>query len=279
MTNPSQHSNDKQDSKGSTMTSKYLNIIPKWRSQNPYKSTWLAAFALAISWVAVWLLVFSFSTVILGLSTGIITFIMFFWLSILAESYIRYMENTNFIAKFSKPLTHQALGDNRDFDSKRASLLFFMGLTGLFLASYAWYMLGGQFLVFVPRPESVLFDGLIIRERGGIVLRGSNCLFFPGGENIDFLKDIPSVSKIDPNTGAKQLISAVPCPQEYQISITEKISFSGLDDPINPGQKTLFRMLSQWRYALSSYPILFTLLFGTLLRTLIYKKSPHGSLE
>lgn len=106
--------------------------------RRPLLSTLFAATALSACWTTVWILVFLASTWILGAQTGVTAFVLAYWLSVAAESVIRWAENTRFIAYFSKPLIQDPIPDNYDYNWDRAVLLlllqFFIVSVYLFLS-------------------------------------------------------------------------------------------------------------------------------------------------
>lgn len=102
----------------------------------PFLSTLLAAVMLAAFWMSSWLLVFFGSTWGLGLETGTNAFVFAFWLSVAAETVIRGLENSDFIAVLSKPFDDFAIGDNQDYKTPYAVSLLMTQL--LFMAVYVF---------------------------------------------------------------------------------------------------------------------------------------------
>lgn len=102
----------------------------------PFLSTLFAAIVLAAFWMTSWLLVFFGSTWGLGLETGTNAFVFAFWLSVAAETVIRGIENSDFIAVLSKPFDDYPIGDNQDYKTPYAVSLLMIQL--LFMASYVF---------------------------------------------------------------------------------------------------------------------------------------------
>lgn len=87
---------------------------------------------LSVAWTIAWCVVFFFTTWVLDLETTAYAFVCIFWVSIGAESIIRWAENTNFVAKLAKPHEHAPKGDNEDFKWPRAVSLFLLILVIMF---------------------------------------------------------------------------------------------------------------------------------------------------
>lgn len=110
--------------------------MAKWAERvrnTPIVSTLLASFALSSIWLLVWLFVFFLSTWLVNIETSKGAFIMVLWLSVAAESVIRFFENTDGIAFFAKPHEVDATGDNKDFKSTKMAILLLTGLVLVFL--------------------------------------------------------------------------------------------------------------------------------------------------
>ncbi len=110
-----------------------LEVIEKHLTRFPWVSTWFAALFLSTLWTLAWLVIFFLTTWVFDLSTKPRDFVCVFWLSIAAESLIRWAENTNFVAAISKPFETNAMGDNQDFRLPKASKIFFSILLLTFL--------------------------------------------------------------------------------------------------------------------------------------------------
>jgi len=106
-----------------------LGTIVSVLTKYPIVSTSFAALYLSSIWTLAWLFVFFLSTWWFDLSTSSQDFVNVFWLSIAAEAVIRWAENTNFIARLSKPYVKNAIGDNADYTFVVAGFLLFLSVT------------------------------------------------------------------------------------------------------------------------------------------------------
>ena len=111
---------------------KFLDVCSKAASLSPLLSTCFAAFFLSFAWTLAWLGVFFVATWLFDMQTRAADFVNILWLSIAAESFIRWAENTNFIAAFSKPLEDSPTGDNQGFRLSRALVLSVAILAAMF---------------------------------------------------------------------------------------------------------------------------------------------------
>lgn len=111
-----------------------------WHDKHPGKSAWLGAYILSFAWTGIYFLVFFLFTWFMDLSTPSMTLIVGLWLSIIAEAYIRYLENSDNTAKFNKPLSKSRKGDNQDFTAGWSRQLIFGGLIVLFFMGWVLRM-------------------------------------------------------------------------------------------------------------------------------------------
>jgi hypothetical protein len=120
----------------------------------PKFSTWFAAVFLSVVWTIAWLAVFFLSTWQFDLSTQPRDLVTIFWLSVAAEAVIRWAENTNLIARLSKPYldVDKAHGDNFDFHWKKAIVLVGAAILLMFIIALGYEQL-------VPVGEIKSFDG------------------------------------------------------------------------------------------------------------------------
>jgi hypothetical protein len=133
--------------------------------KHPELSTYIASFFLSIIWLLAWLIIFFLSTWLIDITTGTKGFILALWLAVVAESVIRYVENLDGIAFFSKPNEKSPRGDNKDFTFMRMILLLFIGM------SFAFFF---QFLssdaIAIFESTDTLFVGQKIPGRHGFII-------------------------------------------------------------------------------------------------------------
>ena len=149
-----------------------------WIKDHPEVSTWLAAAWLSICWIFVWLTIFFFTTLFLGLQTGLIAFVMTLWLSILAEAYIRYLENTDKVAKYSKPKEVNPTGDNQDFTKDTVRNVSLKGIIILLVVVVGLVLSGERIMGFTPHPDQLKFEGQILVDRGDLIFRTDKCKLY-----------------------------------------------------------------------------------------------------
>lgn len=118
------------------MEKKSLVNMARYVRSRPQLSTIMAAFYLAMIWLLTWIIIFFLSTWLIDITTGKKGFILAIWLAVVAESIIRYVENLDSVAYFSKPMEHYPKGDNKDFTFGRMLLLLFMGLSCAFFFQF-----------------------------------------------------------------------------------------------------------------------------------------------
>ncbi len=128
--------------------------LAQWIRSKPQLSTYIAALYLAAIWLLTWLIIFFLTTWLLKISTGKEVFIMALWLAVVAETIIRYVENLDYVAFFSKPAEPDPRGDNKDFTLSRMFLLLFIGLFTAFL----FVFLGSEEIAIITSRDS-LFNG------------------------------------------------------------------------------------------------------------------------
>lgn len=132
--------------------------------RHPELSTYIASLFLSIIWLLAWLIIFFLSTWLIDITTGTKGFILALWLAVVAESVIRYVENLDGIAFFSKPNERYPKGDNKDFTFMRMMLLLFIGM------SFAFFF---QFLssdsIAIFESTDTLFVGQKIPGREGFI--------------------------------------------------------------------------------------------------------------
>lgn len=104
--------------------------------RHPELSTYIASLFLSIIWLLAWLIIFFLSTWLIDITTGTKGFILALWLAVVAESVIRYVENLDGIAFFSKPNERYPKGDNKDFTFMRMMLLLFIGMSFAFFFQF-----------------------------------------------------------------------------------------------------------------------------------------------
>lgn len=115
----------------------------KWQSFHPVRSTFFVALALSMIWTGVWLFIFLSTTMVLNLETPVPIFVITLWFSVVAEATIRYFENANYIAKWSKPHEEDAKGDNQDFTGELAMrYTVFFGMVPFFAFLLFWLLSG-----------------------------------------------------------------------------------------------------------------------------------------
>lgn len=150
----------------------------EWRNKEPFWSTVYAAAILSTIWATFWLIVFFLSTWILGYETGQTAFILAFWLSVGAEAVIRWAENTDYIAKYSKPNDLYPKGDNQDFRLPKALLcllsLLVMMFVYLFLARNIPDLFGIDIQPFGGQPEKSVagFIKMLSNWKNGLLTPG-----------------------------------------------------------------------------------------------------------
>ena len=131
----------------------------------PELSTYIASLFLSIVWLLAWLIIFFLSTWLIDITTGTKGFILALWLAVVAESVIRYVDNLDGIAFFSKPNERSPKGDNKDFTFMRMMLLLFIGM------SFAFFF---QFLSSAPiaifESTDTLFVGQKTPGRHGFIV-------------------------------------------------------------------------------------------------------------
>lgn len=99
-----------------------------WHDNKPKLSTWLGALWLSTTWTGMYFIVFFSITWILNLDTPALTLLIGLWMSVLAEAYIRWFENSDKIARYTKPLSNKRKGDNQGYPKWRAWLLILIGV-------------------------------------------------------------------------------------------------------------------------------------------------------
>ena len=112
-----------------------VNLARFVRSK-PELSTTVAALYLALVWILSWITIFFLSTWLIDISTSKEGFILALWLAVVAETIIRYVENIDGVAYFSKPFELNPKGDNKDFTFARMLILLFIGLTLAFFFQF-----------------------------------------------------------------------------------------------------------------------------------------------
>tara|TARA_B110000967_G_C18667857_1_gene451515 strand:- start:116 stop:718 length:603 start_codon:yes stop_codon:yes gene_type:complete len=156
------------------MARQYIRLKEKFRGwlkdkarrirKYPKLSTYIASSFLSIVWLLAWLIIFFLSTWLIDITTGTKGFILALWLAVVAESVIRYVENLDGIAFFSKPNQDRPKGDNKDFTFMKMMLLLFIGM------SFAFFF---QFLssdaIAIFESTDTLFVGQKIPGRDGFI--------------------------------------------------------------------------------------------------------------
>ena len=117
------------------MEKSWRSDLAKFIRNKPELSTTIAAGYLALIWILAWIIIFFLSTWLIDISTSKKGFILALWLAVVAETIIRYVENLDGVAYFSKPLELDPKGDNKDFTFARMLILLFVGLTLAFFSS------------------------------------------------------------------------------------------------------------------------------------------------
>jgi hypothetical protein len=117
------------------MANKWLVNLARFVRSKPELSTMVAALYLALVWILAWIIIFFLSTWLIDISTSKKGFILALWLAVVAETIIRYVENIDGVAYFSKPFESEPKGDNKDFTFARMLILLFAGLTLAFFSS------------------------------------------------------------------------------------------------------------------------------------------------
>lgn len=131
-------------------------MFASFRQRYPEVSTLLAAAFLAMIWTGVWIIVFLGATAILNLKTPTFIFVITLWFGVVAEAPIRWIENSNHVAQWSKPRVQNAQGDNRDYTIDRAMgfILYLLILPLLVFSGTLYFtdltveqlkLLGGEF--------------------------------------------------------------------------------------------------------------------------------------
>lgn len=110
------------------------------------------------------MLVFFLSTILLNLKTDVFNFFIALWLSIVAEAFIRWLENCKATAKYSKPLEEDPDGDNQDFDVKHMLVLLLLGLLILCVVVIAIFLGGNQINSPVVQSSGGTFHGLVLAD-------------------------------------------------------------------------------------------------------------------
>ncbi|WP_299553923.1 hypothetical protein [uncultured Tateyamaria sp.] len=115
------------------------------------------------------------------LTTQAADFVVIFWLSIAAESIIRWAENTNFIASLSKPFDDSPRGDNQDFRLKNASSLLILVLCLMFflnayLERYGVRASGLQFMGQNGDHSPAAFEKMV---QGWLEVAANSNVYFP----------------------------------------------------------------------------------------------------
>jgi hypothetical protein len=118
------------------MEKSWRSDLAKFIRNKPELSTTIAAGYLALIWILAWIIIFFLSTWLIDISTSKKGFILALWLAVVAETIIRYVENLDGVAYFSKPLEIYPKGDNKDFTFARMLILLFVGLTLAFFFQF-----------------------------------------------------------------------------------------------------------------------------------------------
>ncbi len=135
-----------------------------WRMRHPEWATWYGALCLAGAWTGVFMIVFFISTLFLNLQTHVVNFFVALWLSIIAEVFIRWLENCNAAAAFSKPLEREPVGDNTDFSLSYMWQLLVLGLFIFVLALVVIVLAGYEFQSLEVQSSMGTFHGPIFEE-------------------------------------------------------------------------------------------------------------------
>jgi hypothetical protein len=144
------------------MANKWLVNLARFVRSKPELSTMVAALYLALVWILAWIIIFFLSTWLIDISTSKKGFILALWLAVVAETIIRYVENIDGVAYFSKPFESEPKGDNKDFTFARMLILLFAGLT---LAFFFQFLSSDS--IAITESNDALFVGQKLAGRDG----------------------------------------------------------------------------------------------------------------